>query len=503
MKKSLGRAISSVMIITIFCRGLALVANQFYISYFGASDVNLNIYSYAVSIPNIIFNSLGTAISTVVIPIFAALLVSEKKSEANRFASNVLTIFSSVIILLILIGIAISPILPKFTDFATPETYDFAVKSLMIIMPVMLFYGISFVFQGVLQSFGSFAFPAAVSLPSSLIIISYVLLFADKYGVLGLLWATFLGLFMQAAMLIPPAVKAGFKFTLQYDFKNPHIRQAFSLIVPVLIGSGAFQINMFYNVTLMANFKNTVTLLTFVQNLVLNTVLAVVYSVTAVLYPKMTREVAANDKFAYKQTLTGGLCSFIFIFLPATVGMILVRTPLLNLISGYGKVTPSDINTAGIILSFYALSFTSIALKELLDRGFFAYRNTKTPAVCGFITVFANIIFSQIAIRFIGPYGIPLSYSLSSICAALFLLFKMQKEIKIFQSDIPKTFLVSIISSVIMGLSVYFTLKVLPPISGILGNLVNLLVPMLIGTAVYAIISIVLKNPVAMKVVKR
>ncbi|MBR5265979.1 MAG: murein biosynthesis integral membrane protein MurJ, partial [Clostridia bacterium] len=61
--KNLGKAISSVMVITLICRALALVSNQFYISYFGASDTQLNIYSYAVSVPNIIFNSLGTAIS--------------------------------------------------------------------------------------------------------------------------------------------------------------------------------------------------------------------------------------------------------------------------------------------------------------------------------------------------------------------------------------------------------------------------------------------------------
>lgn len=503
MKKSIGKAISSVMIITLMCRLMALISNQFYISYFGASDTQLNIYSYAVSVPNIIFNSLGTAISTVVIPIFASLLAEKKRDEANRFVSNIITIFGSIILLLIAIGMCLAPFLPKLTDFKTGESYAFAVKALMIVMPVMLFYGISYIFQGVLQSLGSFAVVAAVSLPSSIIIITYVLTLADRYGVTGLLWATVLGLFMQAAILIPPALKKGFRFSMRCELTNPHVKRAFSLIIPVLIGSGAFQINMLYNVTLTANFENSVTLLTFIQNLVLNTVLAVVYSVTAVLYPKMTTELAKGDKESYKKTLTDGINSFVFLFLPASVGMILVRKPLLNLISGYGKVTNGDIETGGVILALYSAAFISIALKELLDRAFFAAQSTKIPAVCGFITVSANVIFSQIAIRFIGVYGIPLSYTLSSFSAVAFLFVKMRKNIGSYGKETIKNLAVTALSSLIMAFAVYGVTAIMPSPGGITGRIVKLGVPVLSGAAVYGLCSVLLKNPVALKVLKR
>ena len=70
MKKSgLLGSISFVMIIMIASRLLALVSSSVYMSYFGADNVELNIYSYAITIPNTIFTCLGTALSTVVIPI--------------------------------------------------------------------------------------------------------------------------------------------------------------------------------------------------------------------------------------------------------------------------------------------------------------------------------------------------------------------------------------------------------------------------------------------------
>ena len=250
----------------------------------------------------------------------------------------------------------------------------------------------------------------------------------------------------------------------------------------------------------MANFKNVVTLLTFVQNLVLSTVLAVVYSVTAVLYPKMTMELAKNDMESYKKTLTGAISSFLFIFIPASVGLILVRTPFLNLISGYGKVTQSDIKTAGIFLALYSLAFTTIALKELLDRAFFAAKNTKIPAVCGFITVFSNIVLSQIFIRFFGASGIPLAYSISSLCAVLFLVVKMQKNICSLGKETFKTFMISLISALLMGLVVYFTGGLFKGFDGFIGKVFNLFIPILAGGISYGLFSIIFKNPVALKV---
>ncbi|MEE1086104.1 MAG: lipid II flippase MurJ [Schaedlerella sp.] len=502
MKKSISKAISMVMIITLACRVLALISNQFYMSYFGASDIELNIYSYAISVPNAIFNSVGTAISTVIIPIYATLIVEKKNEEANLFASNVLTIFGSIIIFLVIIGMCLAPVLPKFTDFNTGKNYEFAVKSLIIIMPVMLFYGVSYVFQGVLQSLGSFYAVAAVSLPSSCVIIVYLLLFAEDFGVIGLLWTTFVGLMLQALILIPPAIKKGFRFTLCYDRKNPYVKQAFSLIGPIILGSGAFQINMFYNVTLTANFDNMVTLLTFIQNLVLNTVLAIVYSVTAVLYPKMTAELAEKKEENYKITLTEGMDFFIFLFLPATIGIISVRTELLSLISGYGKITEKDINTAGIFLALYSMAFVSIALKELLDRAFFAAKQTRIPALCGFITVITNVIFSQIFIRYIGVYGIPLSYTVSSFCAMLFLLYNMRRKIGRFGKKSAKNLITSVFSTVLMGVFVHFAIEIIPSFDGIIGRIINLGIPVMTGMTVYFIVALLLKNPVILYAVK-
>ena len=98
-------------------------------------DVYMNIYSYVISIPNIIFTCIGTALSTVVIPIFMGHTANGKKDAAKRFADNIITICVALTAGLVLVGIVLAPILPKFTEFAkTQQTYAYATKALMVVL---------------------------------------------------------------------------------------------------------------------------------------------------------------------------------------------------------------------------------------------------------------------------------------------------------------------------------------------------------------------------------
>ena len=95
-KKNVVRSIGLVMIIMLAGKLLSLVANQVYMSYFGSDLEQINIYSYAIQIPNYLFQTLGTAISSVVIPIYAGLIAQEKRLEADRFGSNLVTVSSAL-----------------------------------------------------------------------------------------------------------------------------------------------------------------------------------------------------------------------------------------------------------------------------------------------------------------------------------------------------------------------------------------------------------------------
>lgn len=450
-KKNLFGSISSVMFIMILARLMSLLSTQFYMSHFGASDVYMNIYSYVISIPNIIFTCIGTALSTVVIPIFMGHMANGKQDDAKHFADNIITISMVLTAVLVLIGIAISPILPHFTEFGkTAETYSYATKALMIMMPVMFFYALNYIFQGMLQAMDSYRLPAFVSVPSSLIVILYVIFFADKFGITGLLVATLIGLSLQALILIPPLVKKGYHYRPSFNLKHPDIVSALKLTGPVLFGVSAYQLNMLYNVTMIARFEGMVTLLTYVQNIVLYMVLAIIYSVTAVLYPRLTESASKQDMTQYKTDLNHILCSIGALLIPMTFGFIAVREPLLRVLAQYGNITDADITKAALLLAAYAISILGIGYKEILDRAFYALQDTKTSAVVGFIIMGANICCSLIFMQFFGAYGIPLAYSVSSLTGSAVLLWRLRKKIGRFGMGLGTTLCKSVVAAVAM-----------------------------------------------------
>ncbi len=505
-KKSMLSSISYVMIIMLLSRVLALVSSSMYVSFFGTGDVYINIYSYAITIPNTIFNCFGTTLSTIVIPIYASHIANKNYDGAKRFADNVITVASVFTLLLVLCGMALSFVLPKFTAFDSGESYSFAVKSLMILMPVMLFYGLNYIFQGMLQSVGKYGMPAFVSAPGSILIILYVMFFADKYGVMGLVIVTAFGLSLQALLLIPSLIRSGYRYRPCFDLKDSDMRTALRMMVPVLLGASSYQINVFYNNSMAASFDGFVTVMTYVQNIVVYMVLAFVYSVTSVLYPKLTKAAAVGDMKGYKETLSQVLTNVWMLLLPISAGFIAVRYELLQLIIGWGKNDAESIGKAATVMLLYSFSVVSVGSKEIIDRAFYALKDTKLPAINGFIIMAANILLSLIFMPFMGGYGLPLAYSVSSLVGLGVLLVLLKKKIGSFGGGCGKNFVKCGVSAVVMYLAVTGLRAVLPVGFGLgeaIDRVLRLGILCMFGVVVYGILAVILRVPTVVQILDK
>lgn len=135
--KSMAKTVGSVMIIMIFSRLLAFFSNLIYVTNFGA-NTRMDIFTFSLNIPNIIFTSLGTALTTIVIPIFAAHIADNNHKKAFYFADNVLSLSIVFTMGLAILGIMLSPFIISLTRFKN-EDYGFALMALCIMLPVMIF----------------------------------------------------------------------------------------------------------------------------------------------------------------------------------------------------------------------------------------------------------------------------------------------------------------------------------------------------------------------------
>ena len=486
------KSISYVMLLMLVGKLLSLLANQVYLSYFGADNEQLNIFSWVLQIPNYLFQSLGTGLSSVVIPLFAAMVATNRKEEANRFGSNIICITSIGMVLLVGAGMILSLWMPELTDF---QDKGYARMALMIMMPVMFFYAMTNIYQGVLQSLNRFLEPALVNLPSGIVILLYIAFFADDFGVTGLLFAVVLGLFLQFAILPLPAKKAGFRFKPVVDFRDGNIRTVGRMMVPIVLGASAYQFNMFFNNTMMSSVEpESVSLFNFVQTLILSSVMTLVLAITSVKYPALTVHAAQGDMDGFRSELSGTMSGMIYLLTPITVGLILLRAPLLELISLHGKVTPENIQTESVFLLMYCLCIVFLGLKEIADRALYSLRSTKISAWIGVVIMVINIAFGYVASRFtpLGAAGIPLGYSLGVIAGTSVLLGRLRKEVGAFGGDLKSTVFKSLLCSIVMAIcvdAVHLGLSILLTDGSFLNRILLVLVPTLAGMAVYFALS--------------
>ncbi len=493
--KNTSKTVIWVTVISLVARILTLVSYQMYMPVYGAKDISLNIYSYALNLPNVIFTCIGTLLTTVVIPVYSGLLAKEDTKKAKSFLDNILTVSGTLMIALVGIGMLIAPFIVGFSAYGqVPDQADYAVYATRVLMPVMFFHGLCFIFQGILQSHGKFKLVAAVSIPTSLTTMFYMIFFGKQFGVDGLLIATLVGLCAQSLILLPAVLKTGYRYKPSFNLKNPELRSCSKLIAPVLLGVSAYQINTLYNVTIASEF-NVVTLMVNVQNLLVTSVLTVVYSATAVYYPRLTVHWALNNIEEFKKSLSEIISGLLFLLIPATLGFIAVRYSLFNLISRWGEVTWDDILLSGNMLALYAMGIWALGLKEVFDRAFYAQKNAKISGFVGLLIMVANVVFSLSLLKVCGVFALPLAYSLSSSLGVSVLIIFMYKKIGKLDTDLWKHIIKCTASALIMFLFVIMMQLAIQPFvnNRLLSRVLELGVPVFVGVAVYFVSVCLLK----------
>jgi len=505
MKKSITKTVVIVIIITMLAKLMALLNQQMIVTHFGIST-QIDTYFFAVNFQVYAINCIGTTLITVIIPMFVGFMQTGENNRAFKFANNVISISVLLTVLIALIGIIFSPLIVKHLGYKDSiEDFKFTVMALRIMFPVLVFYALTFILQGILQSFERFFVPAFVSIISNLITITYIILFGNKLGIQGLLYATLVGLSAQAIIQIPSICKTKYRFSPSFGFRNKDIISALKITPPILISSSAYQINMLFNIG-MATYFNAVTVINVGQQLVLVAILSLAASINSVMFPRLSSLVVSCNILEFKQSVLKMLKTMVFILLPMTLGLMALSQETINFIYGYGKFTAENTLLSAKILTLYSIGGVGLGVKEVIDKAFYSLKDTFDPAVIGVIIMLINISLSLVFIKFlgIGIFAIPLAYSIAATLGSLLGIYVLWKKIGSFGiKDFLKSFIKVSVSSSIM-LVIVIILKIFlrcfnvhfvqtKVINLVIENAVKLLTPVIVGTLVFFMCSWLLK----------
>lgn len=494
------QAAKSTLIIIIFSLGskfLGFLREMLIAARFG-SGMETDTYFIAMSATGIITGLITNAISTTSIPILSEIESKEGRDSKIKHTNNIINVVFIASIIIVIVAWIVAPILVKLLAKGfTGEQFDMAVELTRIGSPMIILSGVIGVFTGFLQSEERFLATAAVGFPFNFVYLFYLLFLASSFGIKGLMVAAVIAVLSQLLIQLPEAKKAGYKYKFIIDIKDKYIKKVITLSGPILIGVAINDLGVIIDKTLASSLvSGSISALNY-SNILIGLIQGVFISaITTVIFPIISKESNNDNISGMKKVMGYGVNSILLITIPATVGLIVLAKPIVEIAFQRGEFDATATMMTSQALIFYSVGLVALALRLLITRVYYSLQDTKTPMINGALAVGVNIILSLILVQFMAHSGLALGTSIANTVATLLMFYGLKRKIgSLGTVGYITTFIKSGLASVIMGVVAYMIYHGLYGMLGVskLYNLISLLVAVGLAVIVYGVLCYVFR----------
>jgi putative peptidoglycan lipid II flippase len=246
---------------------------------------------------------------------------------------------------------------------------------------------------GVLNSLYRFAAAAAAPILLNIFFIAALAIFVRLFGAPGhvMAWAVALAGIAQFLMLQVAAARAGMSLKLPRPRLTPGVRRLLRLMIPGILSAGAMQVNLMV-ATIIASFQaGAVSFLYFADRVYQLPLGLIGIGLGVVLLPDLTRKIRGGDGEAATASLNRGLELAMLLTLPAALALVVIPLPIIVVLFEHGEFERTAAYATAAALAAFGLGLPSFVLVKVLQPGFFAREDTKTPFKITVISVIANI----------------------------------------------------------------------------------------------------------------
>jgi putative peptidoglycan lipid II flippase len=464
-KKSIAQAAGLMSVATLISRILGYVKDMILARYFGASGI-ADTFFVAFRIPNLLRELFAEgAMSSACIPVLTEYQTKYGQQEAKRLVRITFTFILIIVGFICCAGVIFAPeivsiIAPGFSGM--PQKFSLTVFLTRIMFPFLLFISLAALVMGALNTRRIFFIPALAPAALNITIIIVVLLFATKLDqpIFAVAWGVALGGFVQFVFQVPSFLKTGYSLTPDFDFKHTGLRKMAILMMPATMGMAVAQINIFVS-TILASYlpEGSITYLYYSMRLIQFPVGIFGVAMGMAVLPTLSEHAVRGDYGKLREDFSYALRLLFFITIPAMVGLIALREPIVHILFQRGRFDyVATVQTAYALL-FYSLGIWSIVGVRVVTAGFYSMQDTKTPVKIAAVAVAANIVFSIILMRPLKHGGLALANTLASGLNFLFLFLLLRKRLKTIDGRrILSSFVRIVIASLIMGISAWILL---------------------------------------------
>ena len=371
------------------------------------------------------------------IPVFTTYMSEKSKEEVWEFANKLFWTLALVVAVITVLGMVFSPAVVHL--FAGKNIAgQQAIELNRIVFPYLFFISLAALAMGILNCFHLFGLPAATPVVLNLATILFTFAVVRKHfrdPATAIVVGVLVGGVLQFLMQVPLLVKKGMKFNFGISFTHPGIRNVARLMLPRLFGIGIGQINLFVDTrfaTASLMPEGSLAAL-YVADRVMELVLGgYAIAVATAILPMMSHQAAAKDYESLKKTLAFSVRIVAFITVPAALGLMILREPIIRVLFQHGQFMAESTRLTARALLYYAIGLPALATVKLVVPAFYSTGDTKTPVMVASISLVINIILNIAFLEFFfkrvqnGGPALATAIACFFDFFALFIIFRMR-----------------------------------------------------------------------------
>ena len=180
-------------------------------------------------------------------------------------------------------------------------------------------------------------------------------------------------------------------------------------------------------------------------------------SIATAALPDISKHAADADRTAMRRTISSGLRLMLMLNVPATIGLIVLAQPIVELLLQYGRFTSHDTAATAAALMFYSPGLLGYSAVKIASPSFYSLGDSRTPAAVSIVSILVNLVLNIMLVRVMGYRGLALGTAIAALFNACTLLYLLNRRLGgIDGRRIGVAFGKILVASILMGVASYF-----------------------------------------------
>jgi putative peptidoglycan lipid II flippase len=337
----------------------------------------------------------GGSLSLTFIPVFTKFVAEGREDEGWHVFSTVVTAMGALLVLVVAAGEVFAPQLVQLIapGFSIAEK-DHVIFLTRLMLPAQICFYLGSIMSAVQYAKGQFVVPSLAPVVYNAAIILGGVLLSPRLGItgfaVGVLGGAVAGNFL---LQIYGSARAGARFRPNFDIRHPGFWLFIKLTIPIMLALSL----VFTDDWIIRRFgsylvQGSITWLNYAKTLMRVPLGVVGQAVGVASFPFLAQLFSEGKLDELNRTLNGTLKGLILLLVPVSALTIAQASPLVYLVlSSHTLLKGPDLEATAKTLAIFSLGMFAWGAQNILGRGFYAARDTITPAVTGTALTFLNL----------------------------------------------------------------------------------------------------------------